>query len=204
MRNGLIYIIKNKINSKVYIGQTKQSLADRWNGHMKRYRDAKTTYKLYNAMRKYGCENFYYELVVDDIPEEQLDQKEREIIEQYDSYYNGYNSTKGGDGNLFEDLDEHEIVSLYLSGLSSVVLAKSYDVSWRTIIRILDKHSIKRNDRSYIDDNEFVEMYLNGIPLKEIADHFGVDIKTVGRKRNKLGLPKRKKQREDVETIRKE
>lgn len=31
---GIIYIVKNKINDKVYIGQTTQKLQDRWLKHL--------------------------------------------------------------------------------------------------------------------------------------------------------------------------
>ena len=47
-----IYIIRNTITDKVYIGQTIRSLECRWNRHK---RDSKTyNTHLYKAMRKYG------------------------------------------------------------------------------------------------------------------------------------------------------
>ena len=55
--NGFIYIIKNTINKKVYIGQTKVSVYIRWKEHLRH-----TSYgdQLINrAMRKYGVNNFY-------------------------------------------------------------------------------------------------------------------------------------------------
>lgn len=33
--NGFIYIIKNTINSKVYIGQTRTSVEQRWREHLR-------------------------------------------------------------------------------------------------------------------------------------------------------------------------
>ena len=49
-RNYKIYMHKNKINGKVYIGQTKQSLKNRWsNGYG--YRECP---KFWRAIQKYG------------------------------------------------------------------------------------------------------------------------------------------------------
>lgn len=55
-----IYIIKNTINNKVYIGQTSQSVDERFREHMKPSTIKKRgNYKIYNAIEKYGKENFY-------------------------------------------------------------------------------------------------------------------------------------------------
>ena len=55
--NGFIYIIKNTINKKVYIGQTKVSVDIKWKEHL---RHAYYGDQLINrAMRKYGVNNFY-------------------------------------------------------------------------------------------------------------------------------------------------
>ena len=90
-----IYIIKNKINDKVYIGQTKKSIEKRWNEHLK---NTKTRNQLiYLAMNKYGIENFYIELL-EEVPENvSLDEREIYYIKQYNSISpNGYNMIKGG------------------------------------------------------------------------------------------------------------
>ena len=52
-------------------------------------------YALYNAIRKYGIENFSFE-VIEECLEKELDEKEVSYIEEYNSYYGGYNSTLGG------------------------------------------------------------------------------------------------------------
>jgi len=60
--------------------------------------------KFYRAMRKYGEENFYIELL-ETVAIESLNDREKYWIKQYDSYYNGYNSTFGGDGTIKYDYD---------------------------------------------------------------------------------------------------
>ena len=72
-----IYKIENLINGKVYIGQS-TDIKDRWHRHKlyakKQYsNDGKRYYQhLYNAMRKYGLNNFSFE-VLEETSEEELD-----------------------------------------------------------------------------------------------------------------------------------
>lgn len=99
MQVGLIYQYKNKINNKVYIGQTKLSLDKRHSRHIKSLNDKKNNYYFYRALRKYGVENFELIVLEDNIPLELLDEREIYYIRKYDSYYTsnkGYNMTKGG------------------------------------------------------------------------------------------------------------
>lgn len=55
---GTIYCITNKINNKMYIGQTARMLQERWKDHLESSRDLNNHRPLYLAMRKYGIENF--------------------------------------------------------------------------------------------------------------------------------------------------
>lgn len=90
-----IYIIKNKINNKVYIGQA-DFAANRWLSHIK---DAKYGPKILidKAIRKYGIENFWYELLENQVSD--YDEKEKYWIKQYNSQIpNGYNVSPGGAG----------------------------------------------------------------------------------------------------------
>ena len=67
---GQIYIIKNNINDKVYIGQTIQDYKRRWHGH--KHESKSIDRPLYRAMRKYGYDNFWVELIEDNIPVDQV------------------------------------------------------------------------------------------------------------------------------------
>lgn len=96
---GYIYKYENKINHKVYIGQTVDLNARKYS-HVSKARTVKN--KFYNAVRKYGWDSFDYSVIAqieaEDIKELSalLDSLEEQYIEQYDSYENGYNSTTGG------------------------------------------------------------------------------------------------------------
>jgi len=53
--------------------------------------------KFYRAIRKYGENNFYIELL-ETTTIDNLNEREKYWISYYNSYKNGYNSTLGGDG----------------------------------------------------------------------------------------------------------
>lgn len=102
LKIGYIYIIKNKKNSKVYIGQTTKTVENRWKEHIYHASHNKRNQLLYSAMRKYGIDNFYIE-VLEIVKETQsLDEREIFYINNYNSLSpNGYNMTNGG--SLFKD-----------------------------------------------------------------------------------------------------
>ena len=93
-----LYLIDNTINQKIYVGITTNSLATRFLAHKAAAAKGQGTDRsLYNAMRKYGVENFSIHLLRDDAVsiEELLDQ-EIAAIEEFDSKNNGYNTAYGG------------------------------------------------------------------------------------------------------------
>lgn len=93
----LYYIYKhtNKINGKVYIGQTKQALSQRWRKDGSKY---KGSTKFYNAIQKYGWDNFDHSVICQ-CEEWEVDILEKAFIDKYDSINNGYNLDSGGHEN---------------------------------------------------------------------------------------------------------
>lgn len=99
-----IYKIENLINGKVYIGQS-NDIKSRWNDHKRIAKDKSKhgyNYPLYRAIRKYGIENFKFE-IIEECSEEKLNEREIYYIGYYKSYIyfensNGYNQTLGGEG----------------------------------------------------------------------------------------------------------
>lgn len=93
-----IYKITNLINRKVYIGQS-ANIKRRWKDHRKEAfweSSPYYNYPLYRAIRKYGLDNFSFE-VIEECDASELNTKEKFYITQYDSYKTGYNQTEGGD-----------------------------------------------------------------------------------------------------------
>jgi len=86
-----VYKITCKINNKVYIGQTYQTLHKRFTKHMSKPKEGIDT-KFYRAIRKYGKDNFYIELIEEVETQEELDIREYYWINYYNSVEEGYNS----------------------------------------------------------------------------------------------------------------
>ncbi|MBO5143016.1 MAG: GIY-YIG nuclease family protein [Clostridia bacterium] len=100
-----VYIHINKFNGKVYVGITCRKPEYRWNNGKGYYKKGQS--KMYNAIQKYGWENFEHKILFENLTKEEAEQKEIELIEQYKSYDDkfGYNITKGGNcvGNMTEE-----------------------------------------------------------------------------------------------------
>ena len=75
----LIYLHRNKINGKCYVGQTSQKPEARWGGWGQRYADQEYFNR---AIQKYGWDNFEHIILEENIPQDKVD--EREI------YWGGY------------------------------------------------------------------------------------------------------------------
>ena len=93
-----IYLITNKINNKQYIGSTIIEPQKRFKQHIYNSTHKNThqyNYPLYQAMRKYGIDNFNFEIILQkDCSEEEIRLIEKEYIIQYNSLCpNGYNQT---------------------------------------------------------------------------------------------------------------
>jgi group I intron endonuclease len=103
-----IYKITNKINGKVYIGKTIKPLHIRWSQHIsKSKRNTKHKFLLHNAICKYGPINFDVELIYTAKSIEDLADREKQYIKQYNTFNNpsvGYNMTDGGDGGTLSDI----------------------------------------------------------------------------------------------------
>jgi GIY-YIG catalytic domain len=97
---GVIYKIQFP-NGKYYIGQTNTSLEQRKKGHKQSAKNG-TTYCVYNALRKYNMVDTFELIEIDTADTlEELNEKEKKYIIEYNSYYmngRGYNMTLGGDG----------------------------------------------------------------------------------------------------------
>jgi group I intron endonuclease len=94
-----IYKITNTITEKVYIGYTSSTVENRWLQHKNNALKQESNRKFYNAIRKYGTDVWTIEVISETITVNEAKEQEIAFIELYDSYHNGYNATKGGDGN---------------------------------------------------------------------------------------------------------
>ena len=141
-----IYKITNLINGKAYIGQS-VDIRRRWNKH--RYNAFNPNSESYNfpiccALRKYGVENFKFEIIEECI-NDKLDEREIYWITYYDTYHCGYNNTLGGKEskkepdekilNIIKDLKNTEMSHREIAekwGVSKTVVTMiNIGASWR-------------------------------------------------------------------------
>ena len=99
---GKIYIHRNKINNKCYIGQTYQNPKDRWGSNGSTY---KTNPYFWRAIQKYGWDNFDHII----LPEvynnlDELNKAEEYYIMKFNSLSpNGYNNKTGGYNRVYSE-----------------------------------------------------------------------------------------------------
>ena len=105
-----IYKIVNKVNGKVYVGQTTDTLERRFQAHItESTKNRSKNRPLYKAFSKYGLENFYIEALETLPPDTDLLQRQEIFwISYYKSFCGdtdswGYNATRGGDSRLLFD-----------------------------------------------------------------------------------------------------
>ena len=143
----LIYKITNKINNKCYIGQTIKNAEERWEEHQAHAfgthpNDVNKT--LYKAIRKYGLENFTFEVLQDNIETyEQLDKAEIYWIDFYNSFIKGYNETFGGQ-QYHKILPNKEIIEDYYKTRSARKTALNFGIDHSTVDDILNQNNIPR------------------------------------------------------------
>ena len=94
---GIIYGWYNTLTDMWYVGQTIHPEA-RFKSHIYFATRIKNSNHFYRAIRKYGLDNFVYCVLEENVLFENLNMREMDWIEYYDSFYNGYNLTLGGDG----------------------------------------------------------------------------------------------------------
>lgn len=147
-----IYKITNMINNKIYIGQTNEPKR-RWQEHQRlgNTKEEEETKLLYQAIKKYGIDNFTFEIIEGPIN----NYNEREIywISYYNTYVanensNGYNLTPGGDEPPHPKGEEHHYSTHKLEDiekiryllkntkLSNLEIAKTFNYSRSAIERI--------------------------------------------------------------------
>lgn len=139
---GWIYLITNDINNKQYIGKTEYETIDkRWKEHLRDYQKDRCKQRpLYKAMNKYGIEHFHIQAIEYILLNEDLVEKEIYWINKYNTYQNGYNATKGGDGKHY--LDDNLIINTYKQIQNCAKVAQILKCHEDSVRKILKKYNI--------------------------------------------------------------
>lgn len=152
-----IYRISNKINNKCYIGQS-VNIEKRWKKHQNAFKNKKCKqydYPLYRAIRKYGIENFEFE-IIEICKKNMLSERENYWMKYYNSCNKnfGYNQTSETQVSthyvkLNKDKLQNIFYLLLFSKMTLKEIAKINNVSIITIKDINQGHSWKNNSYTY-------------------------------------------------------
>ena len=172
-----IYKLTNKINGKVYIGQTSLTIEHRLQQHIRdSKRQTMENRPLYRAFRKYGYDNFIVE-EIEQCEDNEVNKREQYWINYYNSYYNGYNATLGGEGSII--IDRQLVVDMYKKLKTCKAVAKELKIGADTVSDILKSQGIeiisgqewskinKSKPVDMLDDNNNIIMTFN--TLKKAA-----------------------------------
>lgn len=161
---GIIYKYRSP-SGKNYIGQTINLFEKRNRQHIN---DAKNnSNKIFHiSIRKYGIENFEYEILQHAFSKEELNKLEIYYIEKYNSYYkngNGYNMTLGGEGanGYIPTKEDREKLSLSL---------KDYYISNPEVLKKMSERTIeynKNHPEKMINHSNFMKEYNKILENKE-------------------------------------
>lgn len=140
---GYIYCITNLINNKRYIGKTTNSIEERFKEHCSDFQKERCSKRpLYDAMNKYGIENFKIEEIEYIEDDSKLSEREVYWINELQTYgHNGYNATMGGDGKILYDYNE--IIELAKLGYSSSQIIEKIGCCVDIVYKVLKTHDIK-------------------------------------------------------------
>ena len=199
-----IYKITNKLNGMVYIGQA-EDVERRWREHcLESATDRRNTY-LYNAMKKYGINNFKIETI--DGPTNNYNEREKYWISYYESYSDktkGYNMTIGGEDppvlkgeDSFLAKYDNETLRNIQSDLSNnniplADISKRYNISMeylslinRGVSRHNDEleyplriHGNERKSKQIVYDITYLLLYSTK-PIEQIARELHVNSNTI-------------------------
>ena len=112
---GIIYGWYNTKSEKWYIGQTIDE-EGRFKRHIYNAINKKDNSKFHRALRKYGLDNWVYCVLEDNILRANLNMREMYWVEEFDSFYNGYNLTAGGGQTIFSEEVKEKLKGQIRSG----------------------------------------------------------------------------------------
>ena len=119
---GFIYKITNRITNQSYIGQTVNSLEERWRKHKQINSNCRY---LKNAFSKHSIDNFEFKLICICFDSD-LNKFEIEYIKKFNSLVpNGYNLREGGENGGKHSIETKKKISETLKGRTDIIRAKS-------------------------------------------------------------------------------
>ena len=186
---GYVYKITNKINGKIYIGETLNTIEKRFKQHCSdAYLKTYENYYFYKAIRKYGPENFeisqleHVSNLDRKVLKEEILKLEKEYIKKYDSFNSGYNSNSGGRHPLEVKKETRELQSKRKKEDPKTIDRLHYARSFQKINKEVIAYNYNTGDKikefkSIREASEYYNIDSSGIVkvCKKITNYLGSD-----------------------------
>ncbi len=186
-----IYKIENTLNGKIYIGQA-VDIIRRWAKHLNDCANPNVDLYdgyFYRSLRKYGVENFTFQ-VVELCSQDELDCKEIYWIKKYDSFNNGYNQTLGG--SKASKVDREAFFQYYTESQHSMAdIMEHFNICRETVSRVTNELSLEPNWLISEDEKNMIcNKYVNSdCTILQLAKDVGRDPQTISRILHKNQIP---------------
>lgn len=166
----LIYMHINKINGKVYIGQTSTKAQKRWGSKGINY-SGKTIFA--KAIKKYGWDCFEHKILLTDLTKEQANLMEKELIDFYKSTDRlfGYNQKEGGSNGKWIESEKDKI-----RGCGNPFYGKKHTIETKEKLRLSSlgeknhfygKHHTEETKKKISQAKKGCSVWNKGIPRSE-------------------------------------
>lgn len=204
----IIYKATNIITNKVYIGKTVKTLDARKSAHIRASKKHKHTSIFYNAINKYGEDNFNWEIIKICESLEDLNESEKEYIRLFrDNSYNINSGGRGGDNFTFNPKKDliRDKISKTLTG-RKVVFTEEHKKNLRVKHKphksmspegrkkhsdIMKKIQFGENNPAYrhdLNSEEIKKLRNEGSTIHSIAIKFNCSDTAIKNRLHKMGL----------------
>jgi group I intron endonuclease len=152
----IIYKATNMVNNKVYIGKTNRTLKHRIINHISDMKKNSNIY-FHNALRKYGENNFLWEILSETNSESKLNVLEKFYIAIYRKITKVYNLTNGGEGTYGFKFTKENLKNLSLAHKGQIPFiqkGKTYEEIYGTEEAKRKKEKISKTGKGRIPWNK--------------------------------------------------
>ena len=181
--SGIIYLAINKINGKMYIGQTID-----FKRRIYQHRIIKDNCAIHKAIIKYGWNNFEWHII--DIchgDANNLNILEKHYIEHFGTYHYGYNETFGGQGVSRLDFKHSEKTKRKMSQTRKHMQGKPHTNETKQILSVKKKEYFKDPDnliknrlQKHKKAIHCIELNKNFNSMHEACRELKLDMKSLG------------------------
>ncbi len=186
-KNWTVYAHINKHNNKVYVGITSRNVNVRWGKNGYNYNQQ---HYFWNAIQKYGWDEFEHEIIAEHLTEQEAKNFERVLIEKLKSNSReyGYNLTRGGDGvlgykhteetkNLLKELNKKRDLSNFIYSTLGVPLTEEHKRKISEACKISCKNNGKaKKVMQYSLTGNFIRLWNS---IVEASESLGINFRSI-------------------------